>query len=351
MIGKHLGRFDRWLWRVWLACSAAALIAVWGQVLVVLLFITIVGAPLAMLIQQAPGAWVYLTLALLIYVPFRLVLRRTSPALLLAAAAVPPIAAGFIVPVLANRETRARVAAMVGDDGGQVPTISRGSSITYVNDLPSEDPRCSDICQRLLFSQTASSYTEGSLGADWAVAPPLHRYYLGPLDGRCNNARLTASYASREEAGDVLPPPRLWDRLPAFIDEGLCFHADPAVNARSDWLMVQSYFQHRRRGGAGAKGAPDIDFSLHPLRPEQRREVYRREGDTLVRVMRRTEVRYALLAVPLWFEQPIAFSGPSPARWRTGGDAIAGSRIDVYRPTRWNGFIANDIRVDGLLAP
>lgn len=342
---------DRRLIQLWLAVTAGAGCAIFFAPLLVLLFLTIVGIPVALLLTYLPGVWIYLTAALPVYALLRLAWRRTSPIPLLLVAAIPPLAAGFAIPLLANRITTARISTLMAEDHGAPPMFPRGLSITHAIDRGLGSPNeCRDNCQRLLFSRTASSFTQVPLDALpvlRSLPAPARRFSIGPLDNTCNNTRLRASYASREEAGDTRPPPRLWDKLPELARQGLCFHDDPVRDARADALIVErwNYDTNYRGFHFDGKG---WRLSLHPIEPFKRREVFRRTAKGWTRLMRRTEVRYAHLAMPLWLVPGFSFDTASPTHWAWDGYRTAGDSIKVAHPTKWNEVIANDIAVRGL---
>jgi len=343
---------DRRFLQLWAAVTAGAGCAIFLAPILVLLILSLIGAPLAMLLATLPGVWVYLTPTLALYVLLRVSRRRARPLLLLVVAAIPPLATGFVVPRLANRATEARVGAILAQDHGQPPMLPRGLSIVYAVDQGVGSPdKCDETCQRLLFSQTAASFAEVSLKQVPLLASlpkPVRRFSLGPIGTGCENSRMRATYASKEEVGRIYPPPLLWDKLPQLARQGLCLHDDAVRDARADVLAVNRYnydpaFRGFRFDGSGWR------LSLHPIAPFQRREVFRRrtpEGWT--RLMRRTEVEYARLATPLWLVSELSFDMASPTHWKWRDQRTVGSPIEHNQPTHWNGIIANDLAVHGL---
>jgi len=325
--------------------------AIYLNLLVVLLILSIIGMPLAMLLGILPGFWIYLTPTLALYALVRVVWRRAHPLVLLVVAAIPPLALGFIVPVLANRVTEERVAAILARDHGAPPMLPHGLSIAYAIDQGLGSPdTCWDTCQRLLFSQTATSFVQVPLDKVPLLASlpdPVRRFSLGSLGTGCDNSRLQATYASEKEAGRVYPMPRLWDKLPQLARQGLCLHDDAVRDARADVLVVERWnydpaFRGFRFDGRGWR------LSLHPIVPFKRREVFRRTPNGWARLMRRTEVRYARIAAPLWLVPGFSFDTVSPSHWKWRDQRTAGSPIEFYHPTRWNGILANDLAVQGL---
>jgi hypothetical protein len=342
---------DRRLIQLWLAVTAGAGCAMFFTSLLVLLFLTIIGIPLALLLTYLPGAWIYLTAALPIYALLRLVWRETAPVLFLVIALIPPLAAGFAIPLLANRATTARIGTLMAEDHGAPPALPPGLSITHASDMLAETTtQCEGTCQRLLFSRTASSFVQVPLDEVKSLASlpaPARRFSIGPLGKTCNNERLRASYASPEEVGDMRPPPFLWDKLPEFARQGLCVHDAPVRDARADVVVAERWNYDPSYSGFRFYGAGQR-LSLHPIEPFKRREVFRRTAQGWTRLMRRTEVRYAHLAMPLWLVPGFSFDTATPTHWAWDNQRTAGDPIKVYQSTKWNGIIANDLAVRGL---
>ncbi len=342
---------DRRLVQLWVAVTLGAVCATFFGSLVVLLMLTIIGFPVALLLLQLPAIWPYLSGALIIYAGLRVARPGTARWLLLCIAAVPPVTVGFIVPWWANRVTEQRVSALIAQDHGVPPMLPRGLSIAYTIDRGLGSPdTCWDICQRLLFSRTATSFVQlplDQLSRRDALVAPVRQFSLGPLGTKCDNSRLQPSYASEQEAGAALPPPRLWDKLPLLAQAGLCLHDDPVRQVRADVLVVEQWnfdskFRQFRFEGKGSR------LSLHPVAPFKRREVYRRTSEGWARVMRRTNVEYATLASPLWLVPAFSFDTDSPTHWEWRNRRVVGDTVKLSDPTRWNGLIANDLSITGL---
>lgn len=345
---------DRRILLIWLAVTTGAALAVlWEGVVVALLILTIVGIPLALFLNFMPGAWIYLTPTIAIYAALRKVATGTAPAILLSIASIPPLSAGFLLARWANGVTEERVKALLAQDHGAPPTLPAGLSITYATDS-GLDPSggCSDTCQRLLFSRTAKSIVQVPLDTvpRLALLPnPAHRYSLGPIGAGCKNSQLEAAYASTEEIGRTVPPPPplLWEKLNDLAQEGLCLHHNAVSDARSDVLVVERWNYDPTFSGFSFNGK-GWRLSLHPIEPFTRREVFRRTPSGIVREMRRTEVRYARLVVPLWITPGFTFDTSTPTHWAWRDEQVAGRQIEKFAPTRWNGIIANDLSVHGL---
>lgn len=346
-----MSAFDRrcfWLWSIVTLGAATALFLT--PVLILLIF-SIVGIPFAVLLGIMPGAWVYLTPTFAIYALLRRYLGSLYPALALSCAAILPLAIGFVLPTIANRETARRVDALLARDHGAPPQLPRGLSIVYAIDRGlGARGKCDDVCQRLLFSRTAASYAEVPLDRLPRIGDlpkAVHRFSLGPIGPACDNSRLSAAYASDEEVGAARPPPLLWDKLPQLAARGLCLHDDLVRDTRPDLLVVERWnfdpaFRGFRFDGGGWR------LSLHPIAPFRRREVLRRTPQGWVSLMRRTQVERALLARPLWLESGFSFDTATPTHWAWQDRRTAGSPITRHHPTRWSGMIANDLAVEGL---
>lgn len=345
--------FDRRLFYIWLLMTLGAGCAIFLPVVVILLMLTLIGFPLAWLMTLMPGAWIYFTPTLATYMILRRVSGGTPRLVMLAAAAILPLAVGFAIPWWANGITERRVQALIAQDHGTPPILPAGLSITYAIDKGlGSSGKCWDTCQRLLFSRTAKSFIEvplDMLPRQASLPTPARRFSLGPVGPGCNNTRLQTTYATSAETGREVPPPPppLSDKLEDFAQEGLCLHDDAVRDVRSDVLVAERWnydpaFRGFRFDGEGWR------LSLHPIAPFHRREVFRQTPSGLVRLMRRTEVRYARLAEPLWFSPGFTFDTASPTHWAWRDQRVIGSPVETFQPTQWNGLIANDLAVHGL---
>lgn len=328
-----MSKVDRHLFRLWLAVTVGAACAILGEgAVIVLLVLTLVGTPLAMLLNLMPGAWIYLTPTLVTYALLRRVSASAPPAILLLAALVPPLLAGFLIPRWANGVTEERVKALLAQDHGTPPTLPKGLSITHAIDKGlGSSGKCWDTCQRLLFSRTAKSVVEvplEMLPSAASLPTAVHRFSLGPIGEGCNNTRLQAAYATEEEIGRTAPPPPplLWEKLDDLVQEGLCLHDVAVRDVRSDVLVVERWNYGAAVSGYNFSGK-GWHLSLHPIEPFKRREVFRRTPSGMVRQMRQTEVRYALLAEPLWLT-PGLVSTQVPPRTGLGATSVSqGGRL------------------------
>lgn len=350
---KKMNVVDRRLLYLWLLVTIGAVCAIFLPVIVVLLMLTLIGIPFALLMTLMPGAWIYFTPTLAIYMVLRRVSHGTPSLVMLAAAAILPLAVGFGIPYWANEITERRALALIAQDHGAPPILPVGLSITHAIDRGlGSSGKCWDTCQRLLFSRTAKSIIEvplDMLPKQASLPTPARRFSLGPIGPGCNSARLQTTYAASAEIGREvpLPPPLLSDKLEDFAQEGLCLHDDAVRDVRADVLIVERWNYDPAFRGFHFEGE-GWRLSLHPITPFKRREVFRHTPSGSVRLMRRTEVRYARLAEPLWLSPGFSFDTKSPTHWAWRDERVIGSPVETFQPTQWNGLIANDLAVHGL---
>lgn len=350
-----MSAFDKrllWCWLIITAVAVAQMLVPW---LISILILTGIGIPLALLFGVFPGLWVYLTPTLIIYALLRRQIPRAAKSLLLITAATPPLAIGIAIPVIANGETDRRVAELLSGDMGSHIQMPKGVSVTHLIDrsLISYPIQCHDDCQRLLITGTAGAYIEAErdqLTRLGNLSAPVPRFSLGIPDGNCRNTLLTPARASDEEVGRTYPFPR--PLLREKLDErGVCLHAAPTDDARSDFVMVETWnYGPKHRGfrfGGSFSHDRYVELRLYPVAPFRRWEVYRQVGDALKLVLRRTQVTHARLSVPLWLVPGFAFDTYTPAHWVLTGRKDSGEGIDQYRSDRWEPWIVNDIGVAG----
>lgn len=334
----------------WLILSALAAIPLFFGWLLILLIFTGIGIPAAMLLNLVPTVWLYVTVILLLYLLLRLAFRRVrvSRTLLAGVSSVITVGTGIAIPLLANREVERQVAAIMARDMGSEPLVEPVESVAILVDagLGSTDGKCWDECQRLLFSGLARNVMHGSLDAlsNLEQSPtPLVRHSIVPFDHGCDNTLLYGTRASREEWDGPPPVPYLWNKLADFAARGECFRSDRTRDARADLYLVRTYnFDPERQ----RRGQPEFDLRLIPVERFQRREVFRREGGRLIPLMRRTQVRFSRLAVPLQITPPFTFDTHMPGHWTYAGTEERGS------PPTYNGmmrhWLRNDLRISGL---
>lgn len=339
-----MSRGERLTLILWSAITLLAVVAMWAPAIVTLLILLMITIPIALLIEAMPTIWLYLTPVLLAYLVLRLVpgigawMRMAGAGVVLVLVGT----AGVMVPEMANRETVRLAAALVAQDGGTVPRIPTGASVTHLIDRELVEMKCWDECQRFLFTGTAQSFTEGTLEA---LAKPdaspvaLMAHKMVPLAQGCDNRQLQAAYADRVEVGDRRPPPHLWDKLPQLREQRLCFRSDPTRDARADFLLVDIYNTAAVRRWHGV-----LDLRLHSIEPFRRREIHRSDKGRLVPVLRQTQVRYQPLAVPLRIRTPSVFDTYRPGGWSTAKVVTLGGE----QPVGLGRWASNDFRVTGL---
>lgn len=343
-------RLERRLFKLWLAVTVLTAVRWFLGWIAVLLIFTGIGIPLASLLEVMPTVWLYATAFLLVYVPLRRTVQRPAftPPVLAGLAAAIVVVFAFAVPLLANRLIERRAVAIMAGDMGAPPLIEPMDSVAILVDagLGPPDGKCWDECQRLLFSGLARHVLHGSLDAlgNLERSPtPLVRHSIVPFERGCDNALLYPTYASRAEWRGRPPPPLLWEKLADFAARRLCFRSDRTRDARADLYLVSTYnFDPRRQ----RRDYPLFDLRLAPIEPFQRREVFRRQNERLVPLMRRTQLTFSRLAAPLRLTPPFTFDTHTPGHW-------------TYRSTEQRGlppsydemmghWLRNDVRVTGL---
>jgi hypothetical protein len=338
-------RAERWTFRIWLFAVAGSLTATFLIPIVVLLMLLVVTMPVALLLMAMPTVCLYLSGALLFYVPLRLACGHTRRRrLAIAAVSVLPVSlAGIVISTLANRETQARADAIMAGDMGEEPLLPRVKSIALLVDRGLRDEKCWDECQRLLFSGLAKTVVQGSLDAldhPSAAPVPVIRHSIVPMEEGCDNSLLYATPASETEWKGKLPAPFLWEKLGDLAQRGLCFRSDRSRDARADVYLVRNY------NFTEAESRKLYDLRLHPIEAFNRRTILLWKGQRLVPLMRRTELNFELLAVPLRIEPPFSFDTYTPGRWTRGAYEQRGTSPRYN--TIMGHWIRNDVRVLGL---
>jgi hypothetical protein len=337
---------ERRFLKIWIALTVLAGIALYLSWVASLLIVVIVTAPLGILLVWTPTIWLYLTPAFVLYALLRLALRkRPVPRWAMAVVACAVVAgAGFTIPTLANREIEARADRIMAADMGEEPMIAPVESIALLVERRSFYPRCSEQCQRLLFSGLATAVVQGSLDAlaGPAVARErVVRHRIVPIATGCDNRLLQASHADRSEFKGAYPAPLLWEKLDDLAKAGRCFRSDWSNDARADLYLVHDYGY---RGDPSA--APRFDFRLVKFAAPQFCAVWRRDGDRLVPVLRRTRLTVRKLQVPLAVDPPDEFPfGFTPGGWKFGTPEQRGREpiAGLMRP-----WLRNDLRLSGL---
>ena len=329
----------------WGFISLCAIISLFAQPLVLLMMLTLIGIPFAILINFAPGLWIYVTPILATcLIAFRF-LNGAPKLVVLAIAVIPPLSAGYLIADWANRQTERDAEGLIAEDHGSPPILPRGFSITHAIDHLSTSDECSDLCLRLLMTGTAKSFVEvplNMLSMQAALPAPLRRYWLSKISPKCDNARLPPQYLTRAQfQADAQTPAVL------LAQNGLCLHDETVRDARSDVLVVErSKYTSGPDSTTSDRAKPFL--SLHHIRLVERREVFQRTPAGYARIMRRTFVRYGQLSKPLWLFPEFSFDVTSPTQWGWSGERTVGSPITAVKSNRWAGIIGNDLSVSGL---
>lgn len=350
-----MNRADRYIFNLWIALTIAAAIVIFASWVLLVLILSIIAIPIALLLQFAPTLWLYLTPGLILYAVARYATRKVGPAwIALIATVLLTCGVGVIIPTLANRETDRRVTALLEQDAGTPLALPTGISVTRFFDRGyiSAREECDTFCQRLLLTRTVDSYVEAPRDQFRRIARmtrPVLQFSLGPPDGTCRNSLLWEVPAAEEEVGRGFPKPLLSEKLDEL---GLCLHAVRTRDARSDFIMVETRNTDPKAGvfrfGGQPRSGPLLQLELHPIAPFSRWETYRRKHERFLPIMRRTYVEYARLSVPLRVDPPFSFTEYTPGHWTRSGIQSLGKDFKFSNYNRWEPWITNDIGVRGL---
>lgn len=333
---------ERLVLKIWVAMTLLVALAMFAPRVVASLLIFMVTLPLVALIEMLPTLWLYVTPALVVYALLRLVpgtgrwaLKFVPPAVL-----AMTVAAGLIVPIVINDESQRRAVMRAAGDIGTEPRIPAGVSVLYVDRHPLADAKCLEECQRFLFTGIARSFsvpTPGAPTVPGSVASPGVVHRIVPLAQGCDNRLLLAAFADDEEVAQG-GRRYLWDKLLQLGVKGQCFRSDPVQDIRADYVLVYtpSALEPRR-----AENWSDLRFHRVTYR---RREIFRRDGDRLVLILRRTHAEYAPLSIPLMLRPPSFLDTTRPGSWMQR-DWVPLGREDPRGMARW---ATNDFRVTGL---
>ena len=341
-------RLERRLLKLWLILTVAAAIRWFAGEIAFMLIFTGIGIPIVLLLEIVPTVWLYATTGLMIYLLLRRIPhKQPSRGISAGVAAASVMALGFAVPQLANREVERRAAAVMAGDMGTQPLVEPVGTVAILDDYDrARNHKCWDECQRLLFSGLSRNVLVGSIDALRSAggrSTPLVRHSIVPFERGCDNSMLVAARATSQEWTGAPPPPLLWEKLAEFGARRHCFRSDRARDARADLYLV-----HTSNLSAASRGEGQGYFDLRflPLDRLQRQEVFRRENGRLIPLMRRTELNFSRLAVPLRLTPPFTFTMFRPGHWTYESSEVLG------RPPASDGmmgrWLKNDLRITGL---
>lgn len=308
-----------------------------------LLAFTIIGAPVALLLVCVPAITVYLTIAAVPYVPLCFWSRKGAAIVGLSVAA----ATGIAVPMVANHRFEERLKAFVSKDKGGPITLKAGARVAWLYDYQElyvgERTRCGELCQRLLFSGTATDVLIGPVSA-LNGKERLMRYWIGPARGQCPGISLDQVHADERDLGPGAPTerPLLWDKLDEIYAKGQCLYKGQATIGAANVVLVES---------GNALTRPDSKktiFDSRLTRVDERmvKAVYVRRGTQLREVMRRSYVAGKRAGVPLLLVPPFELGNYIPGNWVSGSSLSVGTSFEAS----WEGLITNRLAVSGLPA-
>jgi|JI8StandDraft_2_1071088.scaffolds.fasta_scaffold39128_3 hypothetical protein len=299
-----LSRLERrlvWLWIMTTGTAAAALylgVFWWWAVLIVTI-------PILIAAVIAPTLWIYLSVALLAWMPL-----RSRPRLALAVGACALLLVGLGAPAAMNARLKSAVAqAAASDRGAPVRLGPGGGTVAWLTGQPSDvRPYCTDDCLRFLITGRAQAVLIGSALRGPPVAGQIYmRLRLVPWS---------------ESEGCVLPhgiERHLYGpHLNLIVRQELCVAMDraPLHSARLVFSAMDDGPWHWRE-------------QLPALRPAVKRlEAYGWQASAPVLLFRRSQVRASKLGGLLVLQpEQGADIGTRTDWWRSGGDYIAGTTL------------------------
>lgn len=331
----------------WLLTALGAAIATWFNGCLAVLMFFVLPIPFVILIFQAPGIILYFTATALIYIPLRMAFGKSRKRRLVIAGTSLSLVVGasWLVARLANDHIEAATARLLANDHGGPPQISPVDTIGIArNSFRDFNEKCSDECQRLLFSGLAKSVIQGDLdmlAGDGLNKARTIRHSIVQIEKGCDNGLLTPSYAVGAEWSGGLPPPRLWEKLEVLEEEGLCFRSDVQHGGMADiYLVDETKFSDH----------PSERFpyrlTLSPFDQFKRQRVLIRSGNELVTVMQRTSFNVSKIGQPLWLVAPFSFDIFTPGHWMYAGWSQLGTKLPSDQ--MMGHWIRNDVRIKGL---
>ncbi|HEY1126088.1 MAG TPA: hypothetical protein VGE65_10680 [Sphingobium sp.] len=339
-------RGEYWLATVWAFSGVWTLLSftLYGipNLISVLLILTMIGFPIAMLLALMPTTFLYLTLA----APAYLLLRRDSRLAGFLLGIVPFGLVGFLVPSLANQSLAHDLKQISAKDHGSPIRLAPDQKVALLVDATNSSTRftgdCAELCQRLLFSGTANEVLAGPASA-LQTGRGLRRYWIEKAHGVCRALSLAPVYADDADVGQEAPYPRplLYAKLSEIYAKGQCLYAEPTKLERADVVFVDGISQHDTAGHR--VGAYDLGFPRPAI--QQYKAIYIRSEGKLKEVMRRPYAVGQYLTLPLMLEPPSEFDTYQEGRWRREKRLTVGKQF-AYPGSQ--AFLVNDLRVEGL---
>jgi hypothetical protein len=267
------------------AVAALIFLSPIGNVIFVLLMISFIGIPLAIVLALIPPIALLLGLAALIAWPFR---RLGWPAVLLAF--VPAAALLFYAPDLLNAAAEKEAQALTGSDIGDGPAPFAGRSIAvFVAPTHSED--CLDFCQRALVSGAVDAFFVARSKKTW----PEPDFDAAGTAYRLENRASCDAVKIRDNARDYpvapdAPPPGPALRLK--IASGTCLVAEQCAVRDADAILQYGEMVE------GRYSRYSLDPFYVPMRALRLAWLVN-DGKDFKETFRQTAVNYSVLTRPL----------------------------------------------------
>ncbi len=269
-----------------LALMALIYLSPIGNMVVVLLFLSIIGIPIVYLLALIPPLAMLAVLATVFAFPFRRLGWVVVPL-----AFIPAAATMVVAPTVLNRSADHEAQLLSGADVNKEPAPFRGQTLAiFVK--PKHDLECLDFCQRALVSGAVKTFIVAKSEETWPeidYSAEGMAYWL-ERRGACDEVKIrqgVIDYPVLLQAESPAPALRL------LIANGSCLvsHKRPVSDADAILLHAEMVEKRTER------------HSLNPLYvPMQalRLSWHVRDGDKIVEKHRQTAVKYAVLRTPLF---------------------------------------------------
>lgn len=256
-----------------------------GGVVFVLLMISVIGIPLALVLALIPPIALLLVFAAAIAWPVR---HLGWPAVLLAF--IPAAAILFYAPVLLNASADREAQTLAGGDmAGDVKAFSGRSIAIFVRPTHSEE--CLEFCQRALVSGAVDTFIVARSTATWPepdidASGTAYRLEKRPT---CDSVKIRDGVTDYPVAPDSPPP---GPALRLMIAAGTCLVAEPGKVRAADAIL------HHAELIEGRYSRDSLNPFYVPMRA-LRLAWFVRDGDGFVEKFRQTAVEYSVLTQPL----------------------------------------------------